>query len=114
MNVSELAQKMLEWEQKKRELDTLGETIQAAVLELEKTQTVGSVKAAFNRGRKTYNYKEAARDHPKVTDAIVAQFTTTTSTTKTDWLKLCKHMEISKGDTPFTQAQPSASIKLVD
>jgi hypothetical protein len=54
MNASELAQAMLLWEQKRRELDMLEAEIKAAVLAIGKTQTVGSVRASYSAGRKSY------------------------------------------------------------
>ena len=53
MDASELAAKMLQWEEVKRSLDALTEEIQAAVLAIGKTQTVGNVRASFAAGRKT-------------------------------------------------------------
>lgn len=46
MDASELAAKMLQWEEVKRSLDALTEEIQAAVLAIGKTQTVGNVRAS--------------------------------------------------------------------
>ena len=45
MNSSELAQKMLEWEQTQVKADALALEIREAVLSLGKTQTVGNVRA---------------------------------------------------------------------
>jgi hypothetical protein len=107
MNASELAQKMLEWEQIKRQLDTIGNEIEAAVLEIGKTQTVGNVRATFSNGRKTYDYQAAADGHPMVSDATKSLF----SKTVIDWQAICQHVGIKK--VPFTQGEPSVSIKLL-
>ena len=50
MNASQLAAKMLDWESKRKELDALEGEIQAAMLELKRTQTVGAVKASYSAG----------------------------------------------------------------
>ena len=55
MNASELAIAMLNWEQKKNELDALELVIKAAVLEMGNTQTVGNVRATYSGGRKSYD-----------------------------------------------------------
>lgn len=109
MDASELAQAMLRWEQAKAELDKIETEIKSVVFVLGKTQTVGNVKATYSKGRKTYRYEEAAHDHMMVSDVTLAMFSTTE--TKVDWRKLCKHVGID--DVPFTQGGPSVSVKLV-
>jgi hypothetical protein len=107
MNASALATKMLEWEQKRLELDALEADIKAAVIELGKTQTVGNVRASYNKERKSYDYRGAAEGHMMVGDATVALFTTP----KIDWRGICKHVGIE--EVPFTQSSPSVTVKLL-
>lgn len=59
MNATELATRMLEWEHTQRAADALKAEIEAAVLELGKTQTVGNVRATYRAGRKSYDYEAA-------------------------------------------------------
>ena len=112
MDTTELAQKMLEWERRTREADALAAEIRAAVLDLGKTQTVGHVRASYSAGRKSYNYQAAADGHPWVSMATVSLFTTTIpQTEKVDWAGICKHAGIE--DMPFTQSEPSVTVKLL-
>ena len=59
MNATELATKMLEWETTQRTADALRSEIEAAVLAIGKTQTVGNVRATYSKGRTTYDYEAA-------------------------------------------------------
>ena len=59
MNATELATKMLEWETTQRAADMLRAEIEAAVLAVGKTQTVGNVRATFSAGRRTFDYRAA-------------------------------------------------------
>ena len=59
MNATELATKMLEWETTQRSADMLRAEIEAAVLVVGKTQTVGNVRATFSAGRRTFDYRAA-------------------------------------------------------
>ena len=61
MNDTELATKMLQYGDLKRALEVLEAQIQIAVLERGKTQTVGSVRASYSAGRKTYDYEAAIK-----------------------------------------------------
>jgi len=60
MNNSELAAKMLQWEEMQKAADELKSEIEAAVLEIGKTQNVGNVRASYSKGRKSVNYQKAA------------------------------------------------------
>ena len=57
MDPSTLAVKMLEWETTQRAADALRAEIEAAVLEVGKTQTVGNVRATYSAGRRTFDYR---------------------------------------------------------
>ena len=112
MNATELATKMLEWELGRRALDALAEKIEAAVLEIGKTQTVGNARAAYSGGRKSYDYREAADGHRLANKATVGLFTTTIpATAKVDWRGICLHAGIE--DIPFTQSEPKVTLKLL-
>jgi len=109
MNPSELAEKMLTWEQAKRDLDALEVEIKAAVLDVAKTQTVGNVKATYNSGRKSYDYQEVGEDAPP---DIIEECTTTT--TKVDWRKVVVAWDFDKDLIPFKQSDPSVTLKLTE
>ncbi len=110
INMSELAKMMLQWELAQRKADEIKEAIQDTVLQIGKTQTVGNVRASYSAGRKSYDYKEAAYDHPMVGRATIELFTTTPVPT-IDWRGICKHVGID--DVPFTQSEPRVTVKLV-
>lgn len=59
MNASNLASLMLDYEAMQRRADALRTEIEAAVLALGKTQTVGNVRATFTAGRRTFDYRAA-------------------------------------------------------
>lgn len=61
MTARELAEAMLEWGELREKLDALEQAITAEVLKLEKTQTVGNVRASFSGGRTTYDYQGAVK-----------------------------------------------------
>lgn len=110
MNASELASKMLEWEQKKRELDALTAEIEAAVLEVQQTQTVGNVRATYSGGRKSYDYESAVLSRNNAEDAPVLQAHTVT-VLQVQWKAVCDALGIV--DIPFTQSEPSVTVKLL-
>lgn len=108
MDMSQLAALMLEYEQVQRKADAMKAEIEAAVLEIGKTQTVGNVRASYSGGRKSYNYEAAARDVPP---ALIEANTKTR--VSIDWRQVCVDAEIPKDLIPFTQSAPSVSVKLV-
>ena len=108
INLSHLAQLMLDWEKAQRRADELAEAIKDTVLELGETQKVGYVTASYSGGRTTYDYEGAAFGHPMVGDATVKLFTKTKETV--DWRGICKHVGIE--DVPFTKSTPSVTLKL--
>lgn len=61
MNASELANLMLEYEQYQRHAHALRAKIEAAVLKIGKTQTVGNVRASYMAGRRTFDYEAAVK-----------------------------------------------------
>jgi hypothetical protein len=107
-DLSALAADMLKWERMKRACDELEQAIKDTVLQLEKTQTVGNVRATYSGGRKTYDYWGAAAASGAADDPdIVGKY----SEWITDWRRLCKEEEIS--EIPYTQSSPSVSLRLL-
>ncbi|HUM37312.1 MAG TPA: hypothetical protein PLQ85_10625 [Anaerolineae bacterium] len=107
MEPNELARRMLEWQEAQAHADLLKMEIEAAVLELGKTQTVGSVRATYSAGRKSYDYEAAWRneyDHPP---SPMFQRVTVTY----DYKSACVDAGIQ--DVPFTQGAPSVSLKVI-
>ena len=107
VDMSELANLMLEWEIIKKKLDEVEAAIKASVLQIGKTQTVGNVRASFSNGRKRYDYKSAAEGHNMVSQETISLFTNPVI----DWRAICKHVGID--DVPFTQSDPSVTVKLI-
>ena len=106
MDPTELARKMLKWEEAQRHADELAEQIKETVLAIGKTQTVGNVRASFRNGTKRYDYEKAWQSHygdelPSV------EFEKTTF----DWRGACQSVGLE--EIPFTQSGPSVSIKLL-
>lgn len=107
MDATELAKKMLEWQEAQARADLLKMDIEAAVLAIGKTQTAGNVRATYSAGRKSYDYESAARESAFVSEATISLFTTPSI----DWRGVCKHAGIE--DVPFTQSAPSVSLKII-
>lgn len=111
VDMSHLAQRMLEWEQKRRELDDLEAIIQASVLSLGKTQVVGNVRATFSAGRKQYDYEAGASTwagDPWAFETAKADNTKEV----TDWRWVCQALGIDESNIPFKQGEPSVKLKL--
>ena len=115
MNSSELAHLMLYWESQKKGLAKTEERIKEAVLELGETVDTGNVRASHYAGRKKYDYETAACPNglPVLDDDLWALFTTTVPETKNvDWRGLCRQLSVKH--IPFTQGEPSVTIKLTE
>lgn len=97
---------MLDWEQLKRQCNTLGAEIEEAVLGIGQTQTIGNVRVTYSTGRKKYDYERAAQISDVHQSTIHVY-----SKTVVDWRALCKGLAIQ--DIPFTQSDPTAKIKLL-
>ena len=112
MNASQLASTMLEWEQRKIELDLLTNMIESAVLDIGKTQTVGNVRATFRNGRKKYDYERGAKDYPGTNDTIIEEYTVHPETPLpyVEWKKVCAHVGCA---IPFEQGDPGVTVKLI-
>src|SRR3989304_3091252 len=109
MNATELAQAMLNWQQKAIELQELEDEIKSAVLKIGKTQVVGRARATFYNPKKTYEYQDAAMDR-NVSAATIELFTTVK--TIVDWRGICQHEEIE--DIPFSEEPARVALKLED
>lgn len=112
VDMSQLATMMLEWERQQKRADALRTTIEATVMQIGKTHTVGNVRASYSGGRKTYNYQEAGDAHLKVTGEMIRLYTTRPPPV-TDWRKVCEHVGVERSDIPFTQSPPSVTVKLL-
>lgn len=107
MEPNELARRMLEWQDAQAHADLLKMEIEAAVLELGKTQTVGSVRATYSAGRKSYDYEAAWKAGGYGTGVDIEKYQRTTY----DYKSACLDAEIQ--DVPFTQGAPSVSLKVI-
>lgn len=105
MDSSKLATAMLEWEKKRRELDSLEEVIKGAVLDLGKTQTVGNVRASYSKGRQRYKYDLAVEECACISEEIMSAHTKMVI----DYRGVCLDAGL---EVPFSQGAPSVSIKV--
>ncbi len=112
MNASELARKILYWENLRREADEVAEVIEAAVLEGGETVTVGNARASYSAGRKKYDYQGAAIEWGADEHTIEAHTSTKTVTT-TDWRQVCFDTKSASSDIPFTKSDPKVTMKLL-
>lgn len=133
MNASELAKKMLQWEEERKNLDILETEIKNMVLEIGKTQTVGNVRASYFKGRAKYDYETPGVQAPQeiinihshseieidwMEVATEAGYTAemrenhTKKIVITEWAKVCKEAEIE----PFIleEGEPSVKVKLLE
>ena len=111
MGVTELAHKMLEWHEAQARADLLKMDIEAAVLQIGKTQTVGNVRATYSAGRKSYDYEAAALGVSVALAEAVHQAIMVYQVTKTDWKAVCEAARVT--DIPFTQSPPSVTLKII-
>lgn len=138
MNASELASAMLAWENAQRLADALRAKIEAAVLKIGKTQTVGNVRASYMAGRRTFDYEAAVKgaldagwlepgdlapfetpdiDYFAAVESAVAagllsgEFLDAYTTVKTDYATAAKALELS---APVIAQKPaSVTVKLL-
>ena len=109
MNKSELAEKLLEWETKKKELDQLEDLISHEVMILEESFTVGDITAKLNSGRRNFDYESGGNNVSK--DIIERNTKVETKVeTKIDWKAICKEGGVK--DIPFTTGNPSVTISI--
>ena len=91
MDASQLAAKMLEAERLNCQLKEIEAEITAAVLELQDTQKVGNVKAAFTNGRRELDWQAPTMAAPV---DVIAKFTTETQST--DWKQVCEVAKVEQ------------------
>ena len=111
---SALALKMLEYEKKHNELEDIKKTISLQVELLGKTVVAGRVRATYSQGRKKYDYESVTREHYRYDDEVVSMFTKAHPDT-VDWKAMFVYLSEkynNMGEIPFTQGDPSVSIKI--
>lgn len=129
MDSSELAEKMLLWEKRKKELDSLEDEIKSAVLELKSTQKVGNVSASYSNGRRELDYEIPGQLAPveiiqknTTVNKVIDWDTVTTlidpeiieecthEIVSVNWSNVCKDAKIEPAVTK--EGIPSVTIKL--
>lgn len=108
MNASELATKMLEWENIQRQADALKAEITETVLQLGKTQTVGNVRATYSNGRGKYDY-ETACAHYGLTETDLLPY----SKTVYDYRKAAVEYQLDV-EQFYTPGSPTVTVKILD
>jgi len=86
---SQLAQVMLDWQEKKQQLDNLEKQISEAVMLRKKTFITGNVQAKYVSGRREFDYETSGR---AASIEMIQQCTTTYQTT--DWQKVCEAVQV--------------------
>ena len=104
MNANELSKKMLEWADKRAELDVIEAEIAKEVLVIGKTYTVGNIRASYSAGRSTKDY-DAVKD--QVPPEIVAKHSSVTVA----WAKACEEAGIDAPEK--SKSEPSVTVKFI-
>ena len=107
MNKSELAEKLLEWEVKKNELNTLEDLIKHEVMALEESFTVGNITAKLNSGKRKFDYESVGRN---VNQEIINN--NTEEKIEIHWKDVCKEAGIK--DIPFTTGNASVTFNIAE
>jgi len=129
---SRLAAMMLDWEVCQLKADELKTRIEAEVLAIGKTQTVGNVRATYSAGRRAFDYTEGWRAHGYGTGVDIEKFKDVTYDYETAWedeheyppgeeyqriiydyRAAVKAAGIVDTDIPCTQSPPSVNLKLL-
>lgn len=105
MSSVKLAEKMLEWRNRKKELDTLEEEIKHEVMLEEESVTIGDIVARFNSGKRSFNYEIVGKTASEV---IVKQHTKLEE--KVDWKAVCADANIV--NIPFETGNPSVTLSI--
>lgn len=109
MDKSELAKMLLQWEAIQKRAGELEAAIVDSVLQLEETVRAGNVTATYRKGRKSYDYLSFRH---LFSQELIEQYTTTPAP-KTNWRKLVlEGMEVPQDEIPFTEGEPSVSLKM--
>lgn len=106
---SQLARLMLEWEELRREMDTIETEIKQSVLQIGETQVVGNVRATYNNPRKSYMYEVSAKK--RISSPELETLKLEHKKTSYDWKEICSVMEI---EVDYTEGEPSVTLKLED
>lgn len=133
MNKTLLAQDLLLWEQKRRDLDLLEAAIHDAVLQAQESFEVGYVRAVYHPARQKPDYKRAVLNwykdwralldepdlpcHHRAARAAMQKATSlvylhTTDHHGTYWREVCAELEISSSDIPIISLEPSVTLHL--
>jgi len=107
-----LARFLLRWETERTALDALEREIKVLVLLLGETQTVGYVRATYSKGRTTYDYELACRNHEAdMNPVLVAKH----SSTVTDWRAMAlESLKLAQAKIPVAKVgEPTVSIGMV-
>jgi hypothetical protein len=120
VNKSQLARLMLEYEQKRDELDGIAEAIEQAVLEIGETVVTGNVTAKYSGPYLRKDYEAAYDDHymeakeAEDEQTLGAFEATRAAHTKTreyvSWAKVCKDLEIDVTEGKTIPARVSIKI----
>jgi len=106
MDKSELANLMLLWEQKRRELDQIEERITHAVEEIGETVKAGNVQAKYISGHIVYDYETTGKTAPV---EIIAKHTNIKAVTS--WAKVCEEAGLQA--EPTGQTHPTVRVAVV-
>ena len=110
MTARELAEAMLQWGELREKLDALEQVISAEVLKLEKTQTVGNVRATFSGGRTQWDYEAAVLD--KLGDDAYDKAKSFQKVT-VDWKRMCDDLRIDSESYIKSASGPSVTVKFM-
>lgn len=108
-----LAGLMLEWAKHKEQLTYIEDEIKQTVLALGETTVAGNVRATYNKGKRSWDYKMGVKMFMPEDYALDEAILQRTKTVRTiDWKGICYDENIDKDDIPYTQADPSVTIKV--
>jgi hypothetical protein len=106
MNASELAQRMLDWEIVRRQLDEIEAEIVPEIMERRETLTVGLVRATYSRGSRTFDYEQAGL--LCANSSLVAKHTKPV----TNWSAVCKDKLFDQDVRIPVKSRGESSVKL--
>jgi hypothetical protein len=119
----DLAAKMLEWGELKERMLAIEQEISDSVAMLQKTQTVGNVRATYSNGRGTWDYKGAfveltREEELNVIDDYLNRYSTKTIVEDIDWkgmvYEITKKRNIPLDDKYYTPGNPSVKVKILE
>ncbi len=108
MKASILATKMLRLEDLWERVADLEDEIKDAVFDLQKTQTVGTVRASYSGGRKSYQYALCGLDASQ--EIIDNNTKIIPEQHKVNWRAVCQEAEL---EVTFTQSAPTVTLKAI-